>query len=179
MTAFTDQFAATPLDPLSALFKYLWVRFDGYTTLSSLVKVGNRITFSGPEHVIKENIQTADVPEVMLTFPDFLIRGLDSAYDVCIVNGKWTISTGTQQFYNQVTNVAWLTAVLMKKIEQEGSPGIGTLGLTDFCLQNLTTNEPTPFGYLDNGLNRGTKGFASNLSFRAEITYNRRSVYNV
>lgn len=179
MSAFTDQFSETPLDPLSALFKYLWVRFDSYTPLSTLVKVGNRITFSDRERVIKENIQAADVPEVMLTFPDFIIRGKDSAYDEIVVNGKWTLSTGTQQFYNQAPNVAWLIGVLMKKIEQEGSPSIGTLGLTDFCLQNITTNDPIPFGHLDNGANRGTKGFASNLSFRAEITYNRRSVYNV
>jgi hypothetical protein len=179
LTAFTDQFSETPLDPLSALFKYLWVRFDSYTPLSTLVKVGNRITFADREHVIKENIGAADVPEVMLTFPDFKILGKDSAYDQCILSGKWTISTGTQQFYNQVTNVSWLVAILMKKIEQEGSPSIGTLGLTDFCLQNLVTEDSNPFGYLDNGLNRGTKGFACNLSFRAEITYNRRSVYNV
>lgn len=179
MSAFTDQFNEDPLDPLSALFKFLWVRFDAATPLTTLVKVGNRITFSDREHVIKENIQAADVPEVMLTFPDFKIQGKDSAYDMCTVSGKWTISTGTQQFYNQLPRVSWLLAVLMKQIEQEGSPSMGLIGLTDYCLQNLTTDDPTPFGYLDNGLNRGTKGFASNLTFRAEITYNRRSVYNV
>ena len=178
MTAFTDQFADTPTDPLSALCKYLWVRFDQYTVLSNSVKVGNRITFSTRENVIKPNIQAADVPEVMLTLPDFSIKGKDSAYDEIMVHGKWTISSGTQQFYNQITNVAWLVAVLMKKVEQEGSGGM-VLGLSDYCLQSLTTDEPIPFGYLDDGLNRGTKGYATNLAFKAEITYNRRSVYNV
>lgn len=178
MSAFTDQFAENPLDPLSALHKYLWVRFDSYAPLSSLVQVGNRITFSNRERVIKSNIQAADVPEVMLTFPDFVIRGVDSSYDVCIVHGKWTISSGTQQFYNQLPNVAWLVALLMKKIEQDGSNGMD-LGLADYCLQNLTTEEPIPMGYLDDGLNRGTKGYATTFTFKAEITYNRRSVYNV
>lgn len=174
--SFTDQFAADPLDPLSALFKFLWVRFDSETDLSAAVKVGNRITFSNGQHTMKENISDGDVPEVMLTFPDITVIGRDSANDQLNVTGRWTVCTGTQQFYNVVTYTTWLLMLMMKRIEMEGSPDLDLPGLV---LDKISTPNPVPFGYVDSDLNRGKKGFASNLDFKAELLYNRRSAYDV
>lgn len=174
--SFSDQFSADPLDPLSALFKFLWLRFDAETELSASVKVGNRITFSNHQNTMKENISEGDVPEVMLTFPDITVIGFDSALDSCVVTGRWTISTGTQQFYNTVTYTTWLLMLMMKRIEGEGNPD---LELPNLQLNKITTDTPVPFGYIDSDLNRGKKGFASNIDFKAELLYNRRSAYNV
>jgi len=176
MTAFTDQFAADPLDPISAMFKFLWVRFDNEPELSSLIKVGNRITFVTRQNVPKENISQGDVPEVMLTFPSVRLSGLDSTNDAIAILGRWTVTSGTQQFYNQLTHPMWLIHVLMRRIEEEGPPD---LGLPNLELDMLELPSDIPFGYLDPGLNKGMIGYATTFDFRANLHYNRRSAYNV
>jgi len=176
VSVFTDQFAANPLDPISALFKFLWVRFDNELTLSSLIKIGNRITFITRQNVPKENISQGDVPEVMLTFPSIRLTNVDSANDGINITGRWTVTSGTQQFYNQITYPMWLIAVMMRRIEEEGPPD---LGLPNLSLDMLEMPSEIPFGYLDPGLNKGMIGHATSFDFRAVMHYNRRSAYNV
>lgn len=176
MSDFTDQFTATPTDPISALFKFLWVRFDSETTLSALIKVGNRITFSNAQRVIKENISIADVPEVILTFPTVTPVNVDSANDGLDVAIRWTVSSGTQQFFNKISQTSWLLTAMMRRIEQEGSPD---LGLPNLVLNEIAFTEPISFGYLDPETNRGLIGYAAVLNLRASLIYNRGSAYNV
>lgn len=170
MSAFTDRFAETAKDPVSAFYKFLWTRFDSTTILSPLIKVNNRITFHDRDSGVKDNVAEADCPEVMLTFGSISRRGANSSEDLCVVFGTWTIATGTQKYYNEVTYVTWLINLLMGKIEHETCVGINFSNIT---LGNLTTPEEMPFGYMDPATNRGIKGYASKVNLRAELYYSR------
>ena len=174
MSAYTDRFAEDAKDPVSAFYKYLWTRFDATTILSLLIKVGNRIDFSDRDKGIKANIASADCPEVMLTFGGFSRKGANSAEDVATISGTWTVASGELKFYNSVPYVTWLLNIFMGKIEYESCVGIDYEGIK---IGSITLPEEIPFGFLDPETNRGLKGYASKLNFKAELYYNR-SVYN-
>ena len=174
MSAYLARFDEPAKDPISAFYKFLWVRFDGTTLLSPLVLPGNRIDFSDRDRGIKENIAAADCPEVMLTFDSISRTGANSAQDILVINGTWTTCSGEQKFYNSVTYATWLLNILMAQIEREECPDLDYDGMK---LGNLTLPSEIPFGFLDPTINRGLKGYASKIVFKADLYYNR-SVYD-
>lgn len=58
---------AVSTDPLSALYDALWAMLEAHSGLAALVRLNNRIKFSGASRApLKDEISTADLPEMRL-----------------------------------------------------------------------------------------------------------------
>lgn len=96
-------------DPMSMVYDALWELAEAWTPLTSLVKVGNRIKFSGDNRdPVKRQVSDADLPELVLGCtafsPHMLRTSCGSSMDVTF---EWMISAGDQRLDAALFPVVW------------------------------------------------------------------------
>ena len=155
-------FTETALDPLSAVQKWLWASIDAATNFSDL-RQPNRIKLDGATSSPKENVQLADMPELVLTMPGIVKSGLNSNTDKLDLSCRFSISTGTMQFYNKLPFLLWRLIVVIGALEGT-APNLGTgISMESMSIRN---------GFLGFNMetnNRGLVGHAANLEFDLQL----------
>ena len=99
------------MNPFDLVFDGLWAMAERSVPLTSLVKVGNRIKFNKQQvrSVVKESVQVADLPELMLvTEGNGLINNHSSSCSSMLVrNYYWMLSTGDERVSYLLNPVQW------------------------------------------------------------------------
>lgn len=138
-------------DPLSQVYDALWDLLEVHVPLTSLVKAGNRVKFSGtsrdPE---KERVSTADLPEIRIIplggtphiqrtsngsswvkrFAVILATG-DKRVDVSLFPVEWEIYRAMAQWADTLTALTWNDKPYIKLAR----PVSATEGISDRDLQ--------------------------------------------
>lgn len=104
-------------DPFSMVMRTLWEMANENAVFTDLVKPGNRIDFTDETNrdPIKQNIQDADVPEVILVPSGTPATNLcaTSSTSSIIKRYSWLISTGDLRATLRLMPVEWAIFVMM------------------------------------------------------------------
>lgn len=91
-----------PTDPYTQVYDALWTLLSGRADFTALVKLGNRINYSGSEDPAKQVVQSADLPECEMrvgTFEFDLFKTSSSTesmqtYELRITTGDTRLDVG-------------------------------------------------------------------------------------
>ena len=157
------------VDPFSQVFEGIWTLVEAFAPFSDQVRVGNRIRLDGESrNPIKQNIQHADLPEVIL-HPgggDCQLHRNSSQSQV-IKRFDFLISTGDLRVDYLHFPLQWHTirAVANWKSVIGGLVWKGEPFLIDLDIPSKTEGESDP------ERNRGIKGWSSIITVQARMEF--------
>lgn len=159
-----------PADPISAFQKWFWTQAGAYAPLYNAYRVGNVVTFLRQE-MIKENIQTTDVPELVMSIGSVRPEILDSASCMVTIGCTLNISTNSTAIYNNIATLLWQALMFIQHLGDMNSPD---LELTGCYINNILPGD-SPVG-TNQSVQGRILGSGSAIPFSVEIIY-PRSLY--
>ncbi len=167
-TPYTTE-AAT--DPVSALLKWVWEQLDADTSLTELIRPGNRHKFDTADQNIRPTLSPADNPGLTITIPTMTIVGLTSADDLCNLVLRLMVTTDSYKFHNNLPTILWKLTIFVSKLSRL-SPNLGAgISFEKFGQQAGT------LGYISNVDGKSSAGHAATVDVEASFTINRGTVY--
>lgn len=156
-------------DPFTLVYNALWSVMENWPPFVGMVRVGNRIKFSGElREIIKEEVSTQDLPEVRLITMDavpHLQRTSNSTSTLMAL--MWQVSTGDQRFDAMLFPLKWEMLRAMSGWEAV----LGVLTWNDKVFAKLYRPQTAADGELQADLKRGIKGWSIIWSCTVELWF--------
>lgn len=156
--------------PYSKVYDKIWELLESSDDFKNLFPEGNRIKFNTSNNRAphKQNVQSGDMPEVML-----LVEGGElnlsntSSTTKSVLNYILAINTGDWRLNEYVLPINWLVTCLAK----QWCATISTVtwrGVSFVKVVRITTNT---IGESNERRNRGIRGFSTLITFQVEMHF--------
>ena len=155
-------------DPFTAVYRGLWQLLEAHPGFASAVRPGNRLKLVDGEPHAKDQVSTADLPEVRIV-PSGASSHLRRTSTTSGVTKAWTIqvATGDKRLDERLYPLEWIILCAMQRWPEV----LGALVWADrkyvAAVQVLEHAE----GQTDRDLVRGIDGWTAVMTVRVEMTF--------
>lgn len=156
-------------DPFSMVYSALWDMIEAHAGFAGLVKVGNRIRFDLDKRgVLKPDVSTADLPEVILTTFGGVVNLIDTSSTSKVTRFyQIIISTGDLRLSEYLNPVEW--AIFCAMVGWRERLGALRWNNRSFVKRaNLTSGSE---GQSNPEYNRGIKGWSALWTVEVEMHF--------
>ena len=154
-------------DPITLIHEGAWAALATLDPDGLLIKPGNRIKLDRHD-AIKQTIQDADLPEVLLIPRQGAGNITATSSSVSMeVTFDWLISTGTYAVAARLYPTLWLLFRTMHKFLSTAR----SLQYKDRAFVNGVALNSASVGETDPERNRGIRGFSAAMNFTVKLTF--------
>ena len=159
------------MNPIEMNYDALWQLAERRPALLNLVAPGNRIKFDKPLP-IKEEVSTADLPEMRLLIPSFKPWPFRTSNSTTMtVTYQFQIASGDWQ-YKTVLNITWELILAMMTWHDV----LGELEWMGVKYNKIMTMKDGSLVITQSDLNRGIKGWATLWACETEMWFGTNSL---
>lgn len=154
-------------DPLTLIHEGAWAALALLDPDGEVVKQGNRIMLNKHE-ALKQNVQSADLPEVLLIPRQGVGNLTQTSSSVSFeITFDWLLSTGTYKVADKLYPVMWLLYRTMHKFLSTAR----SLQYNDRTFVTGVFFNSASIGESDPERNRGIRGFSSAMNFTVKLSF--------
>ena len=157
-------------DPITKIYDALFQMVaDHEAATSQLFRLGNEIKFRSESDPTKQNINTVDVPELVLSLSKFapMMDNTSSSSEVTL-GYTWLISSGSYDSIS-IGNIVWE----MFRLMHDWKTALTALTYSGQQFVKSAKLLPASFGLSDPDRNRGIEGWSSVWEFEIYCVFNR------
>lgn len=156
-------------NPFTLVYNALWDMVESWPPFAGMVRVGNRVKFTGKSReIIKQEVTTSDLPEVRLISVEAAphLQRTSNSTSV-VVTFQWQVSTGDQRLDAALFPLKWEMLRAMSKWEL----ALSALTWNDKSFVKLYRPQVAADGELQADLIRGIKGWSTIWSCTVELWF--------
>lgn len=156
-------------DPFTLIYNALWGMLESWPSFARMVRVGNRIKFTGKlREIVKHEVATRDLPEIRLITIDALphLQRTSNSTSV-LMTLQWQVSTGDQRLDAILFPLKWEMMRAMSRWET----ALNALVWNDKPFAKLYRSQLAADGQLQADLVRGIKGWSIIWSCTVELWF--------